>query len=432
MMNFQRTGLLCVSSLAALLTLSACKDASEKSGETGQAEASPSARELPNLSGKLREIADQQAGKNRGFIVHVRLDDGQEWTETAGTRSEGGAKTTGEEHFEIGSASKLFTSVSILQLWETDALDLEAPLTDFFDSELLAVLVGGEKGDASKLKVRHLLNQSTGTGDYINIGTDAEAIKMYGVKGDRVYKPMELVELCKNYTENPSLLPEDHPPLPWETLRGDTPEETLEDYDDMPGAFYSNTGYIMLGIIIEKASGMKYQEYVKQNILDPLKLNGIGFGSLGAKSDFTGYATGVVTGPVAISPSFAWNAGELIATTSDLADFIDAALAGKLFKKESTLALWKTKGFLPLMGVDFLPKYGHGLMRKTAGDLEIFGHDGQTFGATALVARCEKLGATIVLARNDSQQSLMWTTAVGVLGTLKEELEAQDAAKTTQ
>ncbi|MDA7891670.1 hypothetical protein N9B14_03780 [Akkermansiaceae bacterium] len=115
-----------------------------------------------------------------------------------------------------------------------------------------------------------------------------------------------------------------------------------------------------------------------------------------------------------------------------LADFIDAALAGKLFKKESTLALWKTKGFLPLMGVDFLPKYGHGLMRKTAGDLEIFGHDGQTFGATALVARCEKLGATIVLARNDSQQSLMWTTAVGVLGTLKEELEAQDAAKTTQ
>ena len=340
--------------------------------------------------------------------------------------------TTGKEHFAIGSVSKLFTSVSIPRLSETDALDLEAPLTDFFDSELLGVLVGGEKGDTSKLKVRHLLNHSTGMGDYINIGTDAEALKLYGTTGDRVYKPMELIELCKSYTENPSQLPKDHPPLPWKTLRGDTPEETLEDYDAMPGAFYSNTGFIMLGMIIEKASGMKYQEYVKQNILDPLKLTGIGFGTLGAKSDFTGYATGIVTESVVMSPSFAWNAGEIIATASDLADFLDAALAGRLFKKESTLTFWKTKGFLPLMGVDFLPKYGHGLMRKTVGDLEIFGHDGQTFGATALVARCEKLGATIVLARNDSQQSLMWATAVGVLGTLKEELEAQDAAKATQ
>ena len=166
----------------------------------------------------------------------------------------------------------------------------------------------------------------------------------------------------------------------------------------MPGAFYSNTGYVMLGMIIEKVSKMSYEDYVGEKILKPLGLANTGFGTRDAKSDFTGYATGITTGPVAMSPSFAWSAGAVITTASNLADFLEAALAGKLFKQQSTLEFWTKERFLPLMGVDFLPKYDHGLMHKTLGELEIYGHDGQTFGATALAIRCDLLGATIVLS----------------------------------
>ena len=102
---------------------------------------------------------------------------------------------------------------------------------------------------------------------------------------------------------------------------------------------------------------------------------------------------------------FGWSADAVITTAPDLADFPEAALAVKLFKQQSTLEFWPKERFLPLMGLDFLPKYGYVLMHKTLGELEIYGHDGKTFGATSLAIRCDLLGATIVLSRNDSQNS---------------------------
>lgn len=399
-----------------ILGVSSCKDDSGKTGKQTNPESAAHAGSAPvppnpEVTEKLQKIAEERAGDSRGFLIYLRLDDGPEWTLTAGTRGEGGPKVTGQEHFRVGSITKLFTAVSILQLSETDALDLEAPLTRFFEKDLLATLVGGEKGDPDALRVRHLLNHTTGMGDYINIGSDAAALERYGITGDKVYTPAELLELTRSYTIDPSILPADHPPLPAKTLKGDG----IESYDAMPGAYYSNTGYVMLGMIIEKASGQSYEDYVASHILKPLGLSGTGFATKGMKADFTGHAAGITDQPVTMSPSFAWSAGAAVTTTTDLAKFLEAALAGDLFQKDSTLSFWTKEGFKPLMEVPFLPQYGHGLMRKSIGDLAILGHDGQTFGATALVGRCEALGATIVLATNESQGTPMWSIAVQVL-----------------
>jgi CubicO group peptidase (beta-lactamase class C family) len=323
----------CLLALIAVFGLSSCEERQVSEPEPTSPE-TETASFSPAPAG-LTELIESQAGENRGFLAYVRFDDGTEWAAHAGTRAVGGEKVTGQEKFKIGSVSKLFTAVSILQLSETDRLDLEAPLTDYFDRKLLAILVGGDRGNVDALKVRQLLTHTTGMGDYINIGSDAAALALYGTAGDRTYKPMELIGLTKSYTEDPSQLPSNHHALPYMTL-ADLKENA--SYDDMPGALYSNTGYIMLGLIIEKCSGMTYEDYVSTHIFDPLGMEDSGFGTKGAKSDFTCYATGISEDPVAMSPSFAWSAGAIVTTTRDLADFFDAARSGKLFKNQETLA----------------------------------------------------------------------------------------------
>lgn len=343
--------------LVAMVALPGCKNDARKEPRTPALE--PNSREsFPELTQELKKIAQENAANSRGFILYLRLDSGYEWLEAVGTRSVGGEKTTGDERFEIGSITKLFTAISILQLSETGALKLTAPLTEFFNEDLLSVLVGGEMGDVSDLKVRHLLNHSTGIGDYINIGPDPEIFKKYGIKGDQVYSPPDLLELARDYTESPSLLPEKHYPFPWRTLAG----EGIKSYDAMPGAFYSNTGYIMLGMIIKQVSNLKYEDYVSQHILSPLSLTDTGFPTRAIRTDFTGYATGITDEAAHTSPSFMWSAGAAVSTVSDLSIFLEAAFNGELFKHQSTLRNWTGEKFIPLLGLDFLPKYGQGLM----------------------------------------------------------------------
>ncbi len=416
--------------LLAWLALVGCFNQSNLSGqeisipktESRSTESLKSSRPNPDRVSKLARLL---AGENRGALIYVRFADGTEWNSMAGSRSAEGAPVTGDEHFEIGSVTKLFTAIAILQLTETGLLDLDASLTNFFDRELLNVLVGRDRGKFNELKVRHLLSHTTGMGDYINIGSDAEVVALYGADGSQKYKPADLIEITRSYTEDPSVLPESHPPLPYKTLK----ELGIENYDAMPGAYYSNTGYIMLGMIIEKVSGTSYEDYLIEHIFEPLGLQDTGFGTRDAKSDFTGYSTGVVDGPIAMSPSFAWSAGEIVSSKRDLATFFSAAFAGKLFQNKTTLKFWKSEGFRPLMGIPkAFPDYGYGLMRKSIGEYELYGHDGQSFGATALVAHCPKVGVTIVLARNDSQHGQMWNIATSVLVEIKKSVEA-DASK---
>jgi CubicO group peptidase (beta-lactamase class C family) len=131
--------------------------------------------------------------------------------------------------FDIGSMNKTFTSIVIKQLID------EGQLT--YDSKLTAFIPGFTAPDADQITVEHLLNHESGFGDY----HDRDYFE--SPKEDRLL--WKIVERAK---QMPLFFP---------------PGEEQE---------YSNTGYVLLGAIIEKASGKSYFDNVAERIVQPLGL----------------------------------------------------------------------------------------------------------------------------------------------------------------
>lgn len=139
---------------------------------------------------------------------------------------------TGDTKFRIASNTKQFTAISILQLEEQGKLSLDDTLGKFIS--------GFKYGDI--VTIRMLLTHSS------------------GVKEFSTYFPFN--ELRPYYFSQDSLI---------KIFKG-------KPFDFYPGTglSYSNTGYLLLGVIIEKASGQKYENYISQHILKPLGLHNTG------------------------------------------------------------------------------------------------------------------------------------------------------------
>jgi D-alanyl-D-alanine carboxypeptidase len=144
-------------------------------------------------------------------------------------------------------------------------------------------------------------------------------------------------------------------------------------FDPVIGAAYSNTGYVMLGMIVQAVTGERYEDMIRQEIIDPLGLEDTGFGTDGVRPDLTGYALGLdVSGeePVISSPTLTWSAGQIISTPPDLAHFLSALYNGELFDQAETLEMWKTKflkteGSTPFMA-SLAAFFGCGLFLSTS------------------------------------------------------------------
>jgi CubicO group peptidase (beta-lactamase class C family) len=131
--------------------------------------------------------------------------------------------------FNIGSINKIFTKVAIYQLYEKQVLRLDEPIGRY--------LMGLTDELAKKVTIRHLLEHRSGLGHYWNDDYEARLTKLRTVS--------DYVDLVKNQ------------PLAFE-----------------PGSSqqYSNSGYVLLGAIIEKVSGIDYYDYIQQKIYHPLKM----------------------------------------------------------------------------------------------------------------------------------------------------------------
>jgi len=130
--------------------------------------------------------------------------------------------------FNLGSINKNFTRAAILQLQKQGKLTLDDPIKKFLPDYPNAQA-------AEKVTVRHLLNMTSGIGDFFGSRYDAT--------------PKEKIRTLRDY-------------LP---LFADLPLE----FEPGAGNRYSNGGYLVLGLIIEKASGMDYYAYVRENIFKP-------------------------------------------------------------------------------------------------------------------------------------------------------------------
>jgi D-alanyl-D-alanine carboxypeptidase len=280
--------------------------------------------------------------------VQIRVTDGRDsFTARSGVAEVGGHRpvpTTG--HFRIGSITKTFVSTVTLQLVGEGRIGLDAPVSTYLPGLL---------PDGDTITVRNLLQHTSGLYNY----TDSLPLDPAGFPTIRFkhFEPRELVALA---TSHPLNFP--------------------------PGTefSYSNTNYIVVGLLIEKITGAPYERAVQDRILRPLHLSETslpGDRVAVAEPHAHGYLQ-PADPPVDVTrlnPSWGWSAGEMISTTADLDRFTAALLQGKLLAAAQFAELTKS---LP-----FSNGYGLGIATiPLPCGVDVIGHDGGIHGYTSAVA----------------------------------------------
>ena len=281
--------------------------------------------------------------------------------------------------FEIGSMTKVFTAVAIQQLIEQKKLSLDTPINTFYPSGKITELATFQgKNHWNQITIGMLLNHTSGIIDYLNVyHDDAKAMKILGGKG-KSYTFDQLIKLAVDHGE-----------------ANFKPGEKFE---------YCNTGYILLGDLITKVSGMDWHDYIQKNIFTPVGMKRTYFGSRLSEKSQIGMPQGYFNKtPSFMPPTLAGSAGEIISTLDDLALFMDAWSHGKLYTKQETLKRQLEQGFLQMSPLYNNLFYGSGIMKSG----NLYGHGGQTFGFQSYMATNIKTGTIYIIAINDSTVNSM-------------------------
>ena len=243
------------------------------------------------------------------------------------------------DRFRIASHTKTYVATVVLQLVSEGKLRLD----DTVEQWLPALVPNGEE-----ITIRQLLNHTSGLFDYEN---DPRVLEPY-LNGDLRYRwaPIELVRIAVS-----------HEPL-------------FE-----PGATqsYSNTGYILAGLIIQAATGNTLRKELSQRIFQPLDLHATSFPTRPGIDGRHAHGYILLGEPPAIditgiSP-FVWAAGAIVSTGSDDLSFYRALLSGRLL---SDGLLREMKETVPVEGAPPGAGYGLGLTRAGTPCATAWGHNG--------------------------------------------------------
>jgi D-alanyl-D-alanine carboxypeptidase len=325
-------------------------------------------------SDEVQQRLDKFVGADRhpGALAAVRDRHGRTHDYTAGVGDlRTGAKVPTNGGVRIGSASKMFTSVVVLQLVGEGKVKLDASIETY-----LPGLVRGKGINANEITVRQLLQHNSGLPDY----TDS----MFEVMGDlltyqHVYlEPRQLIDLANAMNGRPA-----------------------------GGAWsYSNTNYLVAGLIAQRVTGRPLTELINTRIIQGIGLRDTYIPNAGEEGIRGRHPHGYQRDPVTerltdftqMDPSWGWGAGEVIATPNDLNAFLRALLDGKLLKP-AQLAQMRTTIPTGTPGQG----YGLGLFRTSLSCGRIaWGHGGDIPGySTVDGATDDGLAATAVVTSLD-------------------------------
>ena len=278
------------------------------------------------------------------MVMAVRLADGA----VIGAAS-GYSDPSGEEAWSVdtvsalGSVTKTFTAVVVMQLVEEGKLSLDDTIDTWFP----------EQPNGDRITIRMLLSHTSGLANYISGENVMEG------KWNREWAPMDLVA-----------------------------EANKLDPVGEPGsseAHYSNTGYILLALIVEEVTGNSWAQAVESRIIEPLDLKDTTFLStegvwggimvVGYARTEDGYQN-LLEAPWYPHSSTTWSAGEVVSTLSDLMTFASALFDGKLVSKETLAVMAQPMG----TDVDSGRIWGLGGATLDMGGLRAFGMGGDIPG----------------------------------------------------
>ncbi|WP_220447497.1 serine hydrolase domain-containing protein [Nonomuraea diastatica] len=296
----------------------------------GTLAAAPASAAEPSPALQRRLDALVTDGGFPAALAAVRGQDGRTRHYTAGVADlKTEAKVPVDGRVRIASNTKMFTAVVVLQLAGEGKVELDAKVEKY-----LPKLLRGKAGDGRKITVRQLLQHTAGLPDY-----DGVLLKDYFAIQHRHYEPYELVEAAK-------------------TQKG-TPVGRWS---------YSNTGYVLAGLVVQKVTGRPIGEEITQRVIRPLGLKKTYWPGLGDQKIRGPHPKGYwrtkpgepYTDVSTMDPSMAWAAGQLISTPSDLNRFMLALLDGRLLKPEQLKQMKKTVA-APQFDTTGKARYGLGI-----------------------------------------------------------------------
>ena len=260
---------------------------------------------------------------------------------------------TNNGKFRLGSITKQFTATAILQLAEQHKLSVDDTACTYFDRCPSAW---------KKITIRQLLSMTSG---------------------------------IPSYTEEKSFL------QPIGTRIPEKPAEILLRTKDKPLDFkpgtqwkYDNSGYIFLGIIIEKVSGEKYEDYIKKYIFEPLGMSDSGYDYTATilSHRVSGYRRcgHVFCNSNYMDMSIPFAAGALYSTVDDMYKWDRALYTDKILSNAS-----RRQMFTVVMN-----NYGYGWDLSPMAQHQQIGHGGGIFGFSAYIARFPKDKALVIVLSN--------------------------------
>jgi D-alanyl-D-alanine carboxypeptidase len=378
--------------LSAALVAAGCGGAAPSAPPPGNSEPGNPAPATPATAPAWAQAAQPQLEAlakdlvTTGAVVLVRSPHHGDWTWTYGTRTyRGNDPVQLGDHVRVGSNTKVWTATVVLQLVDEGKLGLDDPIAKFRP----------DVPNGANITIRQLLEMRSGLYNYtlapdLNQAQDTDP--------ERVYPPDELLATAFR-----------HPPL----------------YPPGQGWNYSNTNYVLLGLVIEKLTGGSASAAFQSRIFTPLGMTG---SSLPAATDnslpdphpqgYT-YGTNVQTVDTTVLPeniqaqakagtlaprnvtrdneSWAWTAGSGIGTAADLATFVRAVAGGGLLSP--ALQKQRLDSMRPTVpGDPASSSYGLGLAKLGP----FYGHTGEIPGYNSFMGYDPAGGNTVVVWATDA------------------------------
>ncbi|GIF47373.1 D-alanyl-D-alanine carboxypeptidase [Asanoa ferruginea] len=300
----------------------------------------------------VQQLLDRLTGEDGapGALVEVRDRTGVSKLTSGVADLHTGAPMTDDVNFRIGSMTKPFVATVVLQLVGEHRIALDAPLERY-----LPGLVRGNGNDGRRITVRNLLQHTSGLPDYLTYLTPQEILS-------DPYAHHDQNELLGIALAHPRLF--------------------------KPGAkgrwSYSNTNYLLAGMLIEKVTGHSYGTEIRRRIVVPLQL-----GDTEVPGDAVaipephprGYARPAPGAePIDVTefnPSVAAGSGDMISSASDMSRFLDALLHGRLLRPAQLAEMTHTKS----TGLEDHSAYGLGLFTWSLPCGGVYwGHPGDILG----------------------------------------------------
>ena len=259
--------------------------------------------------------------------------------------------------YQIGSITKVLTAVCILKLQEEGLLSVNDSIYKYIYVPYTKVI-----------SIKQLLSHTSGIPDY---GKDSENRKNIADYASRRHSIADIKQLFINK------------PLMFD-----------------PGSFYSysSSNYILLGEIIEKASGMKYEEYIREKILNPAGMVHTDIFQYPANMDGSRekISDSDQLGNKYIDLTYYSSAGGIVSTVEDMNKFGEALISEKIISRSS----------IEMMNTEQRNGYGLGWGVTKSGKKLYGAHSGKTYGYSSYLYVNEYNGVIVtVLSKSDSIDS---------------------------